>query len=124
MTRFIDVVDLLRLVDAGGVSRFIEDLASALHEDFVRWNDFEKTARLASHSHVGVIELMPVADKGSYAFKYVNGHPGNTALGLPTVMAFGVLADVKTGYPVLLSELTLTTALRTAATSLMAARRK
>ena len=122
MTRFIDVVDLLRLVDAGGVSRFIEDLASALQEDFLRWNDFEKTARLASHSHVGVIELMPVADKGSYAFKYVNGHPGNTALGLPTVMAFGVLADVKTGYPVLLSELTLTTALRTASTSLMAAR--
>jgi ornithine cyclodeaminase len=122
MTRFVDVVDLLRLVDASGVGRFIEELAAALHGDFVRWHDFEKTARVASHSHVGVIELMPVADKGSYAFKYVNGHPSNTALGLPTVMAFGVLADVMTGYPLLLSELTLTTALRTAATSAMAAR--
>ncbi len=122
MTRFIDVVDLLRLVDTNGVSCFIEELAAALHDDFVRWNDFEKTARVASHSQVGVIELMPVADKGSYAFKYVNGHPSNTALGLPTVMAFGVLADVMTGYPLLLSELTLTTALRTAATSAMAAR--
>jgi ornithine cyclodeaminase len=122
MTRFVDVVDLLRLADHRGVSGFIEDLAQALQEDFIRWHDFEKTARVASHSHVGVIELMPVADKGSYAFKYVNGHPSNTALGLPTVMAFGVLADVLTGYPVLLSELTLTTALRTAATSAMAAR--
>lgn len=37
-------------------------------------------------------------------------------------MAFGVLADVDTGWPLLLSELTLTTALRTAATSAMAAR--
>ncbi len=37
-------------------------------------------------------------------------------------MAFGVLAEVDTGYPVLLSELTLATALRTCATSLMAAR--
>ena len=57
-----------------------------------------------------------------YAFKYVNGHPSNTQRGLYTVMAFGVLAEVDTGYPVLLSELTLATALRTCATSLMAAR--
>jgi ornithine cyclodeaminase len=37
-------------------------------------------------------------------------------------MAFGVLADVQTGVPLLLSELTLTTAMRTAATSALAAR--
>ena len=37
-------------------------------------------------------------------------------------MAFGVLADVATGRPTLLSELTITTAMRTAATSVMAAR--
>jgi ornithine cyclodeaminase len=36
-------------------------------------------------------------------------------------MAFGVLADVATGLPLLVSELTLTTALRTAATSALAA---
>jgi ornithine cyclodeaminase len=43
-------------------------------------------------------------------------------MGLSTVMAFGVLADVATGMPQLISELTLTTALRTAATSAIAAR--
>ena len=37
-------------------------------------------------------------------------------------MAFGVLADVATGAPRLLSELTLTTAMRTAAMSALAAR--
>ncbi|NOR63597.1 MAG: ornithine cyclodeaminase, partial [Rhodobacteraceae bacterium] len=42
--------------------------------------------------------------------------------GLQTVTAFGVLADVATGYPILLSEMTLLTALRTAATSAMAAK--
>ena len=73
------------------------------------------------HSPVGVIELMPASDAEQYTFKYVNGHPGNTASGLLTVTAFGVLADVATGYPLLLSELTLTTALRTAATSVLAA---
>ena len=43
-------------------------------------------------------------------------------MGLQTVTAFGVLADVATGYPVLFSEMTLLTALRTAATSAIAAR--
>ena len=121
MTRFIDVHSLVRLVDETGVPQFLEALADALRDDFLRWREFDKKARVASHSHLGVIELMPVADDGAYAFKYVNGHPHNTAVGLPTVMAFGVLAEVDTGYPVLLSELTLTTALRTAATSAMAA---
>jgi len=68
-----------------------------------------------------VIELMPTSDGRLYSFKYVNGHPKNTAAGLLTVTAFGVLADVDTGYPLLLSELTITTALRTAATSALAA---
>ena len=122
MTRFVDVPALSRLIQAIGVVPFIGELADAIHADFVRWADFEMSARMASHSEIGVIELMPVSDANHYAFKYVNGHPGNTAKGLYTVMAFGVLAEVATGYPVLLSELTLATALRTSATSLMAAR--
>lgn len=61
-------------------------------------------------------------DGEAYAFKYVNGHPGNPAHGLQTVTAFGVLADVYTGYPTFISEMTVLTALRTAATSALAAR--
>ncbi len=122
MTRFVDVSTMSRLVQGIGVPRFIGELADTLQADFVRWLDFDKSARVASHSDIGVIELMPVSDAQNYAFKYVNGHPSNTRHGLYTVMAFGVLAEVNTGYPVLLSELTLATALRTCATSLMAAR--
>ena len=122
MTRFIDLPSMSRLVRSVGAARFIGELADALHEDFLRWPEFDKSARVASHSERGVIELMPVADARRHAFKYVNGHPSNTSRGLCTVMAFGALADVDTGYPLLLSELTLATALRTAATSLMAAR--
>lgn len=121
MTRFIDVHSLSRLVQELGVTTFIEELAATIKEDFQRWESFDKSARVASHSPVGVIELMPVSDPQHYAFKYVNGHPANTAKGMFTVMAFGVLADVETGYPLLLSELTLTTAFRTAATSVVAA---
>ena len=52
----------------------------------------------------------------------MNGHPGNTATGHQTVTAFGVLSSVATGYPLLISEMTVLTALRTAATSAMAAK--
>jgi len=111
-----------RLVQAIGVTQFIGQLASAIEADFIRWADFDKSARVANHSDIGVIELMPISNAERYAFKYVDGHPSNTAQGLYTVMAFGVLADVDTGFPVLLSELTVATAMRTCATSLMAAR--
>lgn len=120
-TLFLAVADVAAIVRQRGVAETIAGIARNIHEDFLRWPDFDKTARLASHSNSGVIELMPIADRASYSFKYVNGHPGNTALGLPTVMAFGVLADVATGAPRLISELTLTTALRTAAMSALAA---
>ncbi len=122
MTRFVDVPAMSRLVQDIGVSRFIGELADAIRQDFMRWPEFDKSARVANHSEIGVIELMPVSNAKRYAFKYVNGHPSNTARGLYTVMAFGVLAEVETGYPVLLSELTVATGLRTCATSLVAAR--
>jgi ornithine cyclodeaminase len=122
MTILLDTGDIARIVAAHGLPEVLRRLEATITADFRRWADFDKTARVASHSATGVIELMPVADAAHYAFKYVNGHPGNGRHGLPTVMAFGVLAEVATGRPLLLSELTLTTAMRTAATSVMAAR--
>jgi ornithine cyclodeaminase len=121
MVDYIGVSDIQRIVQTTGTGEFIERLAREIEADYRRWSEFEKSARLASHSPVGVIELMPTSDGRLYSFKYVNGHPKNTAAGLLTVTAFGVLADVDTGYPLLLSELTVTTALRTAATSALAA---
>ena len=122
MTRFIDVSTMSRLVHDVGLGRFIGELADTIQEDFLHWPEFNKSARISNHSENGVIELMPVSNAGRYAFKYVNGHPSNTRHGLYTVMGFGVLAEADTGYPLLLSELTVATALRTSATSLMAAR--
>ncbi len=58
----------------------------------------------------------------TYAFKYVNGDPSNPFRGYQTVTAFGVLADVHNGYPRFLAEMTVLTALRTAATSAMVAK--
>ncbi|MBS0342101.1 MAG: ornithine cyclodeaminase [Proteobacteria bacterium] len=122
MTQLADLPTLSRLIREVGLSNFIQGLADTIHADFLRWPQFQKQPRVVNHSPGGVIELMPTSDGRRYAFKYVNGHPGNPAHGLSTVVAFGVLADVETGYPLLLSEMTLATALRTAAVSLLAAR--
>lgn len=119
---FVSVENMMRLVNAVGVETFLVELAEVVEADFRRWPDFDKTPRLASHSIDGVIELMPTSDGVTYGFKYVNGHPKNMREGRQTVTAFGLLADVATGYPELLSEMTILTALRTAATSAVAAK--
>ncbi|MCF3641058.1 ornithine cyclodeaminase [Rhizobium sp. TRM95111] len=113
---------MMRLVHLIGIETMLAELADVIEADFRRWQLFDKTPRVASHSREGVIELMPTSDGDIYSFKYVNGHPKNMAQGLQTVTAFGLLAEVSTGYPVLLTEMTMLTALRTAATSAMAAR--
>lgn len=118
---FVSVDHMMRLVHQVGVEEMITRVARAIETDFKRWEAFDKTPRIPAHSPHGVIELMPTSDGEAYGFKYVNGHPKNTSEGLQTVTAFGLLADVYTGYPVLLSEMTVLTALRTAAMSALAA---
>ncbi len=119
---FVSVDQMMRLVHRIGLPEMLSGIAAYIEEDFRRWELFDKTPRVASHSAEGVIELMPTSDGEVYGFKYVNGHPKNTHDGLQTVTAFGLLADVQTGYPVMLSEMTLLTALRTAATSALVAK--
>jgi ornithine cyclodeaminase len=123
VTRFVGVRDMVRWVSARGPEAVIAGMIEHLEADFARWESFDKSPRVASHTPYGVIELMPTSDYDRYAFKYVNGHPSNPARGFQTVTAFGLLADVHNGYPILLAEMTLLTALRTAATSAMVARR-
>lgn len=114
---FVSVDHMMQLIHRIGIRDMLRGLADYIEADFKRWELFDKTPRIASHSAEGVIELMPTSDGEVYGFKYVNGHPKNTKDGLQTVTAFGLLADVGTGYPVLLSEMTMLTAMRTAAMS-------
>ena len=117
---FVSVDHMMRIVWDIGVERMMAELAAYIEEDFRRWEMFDKTPRIAAHSAEGVIELMPTSDGATYGFKYVTGHPKNTREGRQTVTAFGVLSDVGSGYPMLISEMTILTALRTAATSALA----
>ncbi|WP_050607291.1 ornithine cyclodeaminase [Clostridium niameyense] len=121
-TMYIDLPTMAQYLKSVGAEKVMERLVPYLEEDYKRWEDFDKTPRTAHHTDIGVLELMPIGDSKTYSFKYVNGHPQNPKHNFLTVMGIGLLADVSTGFPLLLGELTLTTALRTAANSVMAAK--
>ncbi len=120
MQRILTVNDVCLLIKKVGISEFIKRLMDELRKDFSRWHEFNKIPRLATHYHFGVQELMPIGDDQYYAFKYVNGHPKNPLDQKLTVVAVGMLTEVKTGYPLLVSEMTLLTAFRTAAVCALA----
>lgn len=122
LVSYVDVSTMASWIANEGVESLVNRMIDTIEDNFRRWPEFDKTARIASHSPEGVIELMPASDGVTYGFKYVNGHPSNPARSFQTVTAFGVLADVHNGYPTFISEMTLLTALRTAATSAMAAK--
>ena len=114
---FVSVENMVRLVNSIGPNTFIKELSQEIESDFKRWSEFDKIPRVANHCEHGVIELMPTADGAHYGCKYVNGHPKNTKEGFQTVTAFGFYSSKDNGCPLLLTEMTLLTALRTAAMS-------
>lgn len=118
--KLITVQDLAQIVNKHGFDNFLLDLIKYLKADFVRWSEFDKSPRYAAHVPGGVLELMPTADKQYFSYKCVNGHPANPFEGKQTVVATGQLNEIKYGYPILLSEMTTLTGLRTAATAVMA----
>jgi ornithine cyclodeaminase len=122
MTQFLDVPNMARWIQRDGAENILRMMTTYVEDDFARWESFDKIPRVASHTPFGVLELMPTSDNVTYSFKYVNGHPLNPSRGFQTVTAFGMLADVDNGYPVFVSEMTLLTALRTAATSALTGR--
>ena len=120
MIRILTVEDVAALIAKHSLDQVLLDLIQMLKADFSRWNEFNKIPRPAFHVPGGVIELMPIADNEYFGYKYVNGHPQNPESGKQTVVATGQLSKVKDGYPLLMTEMTVLTALRTAATSALA----
>lgn len=119
--KILSVDSLTKLLQYHGLDNFMMDLMEALKRDFNRWQSFTKMPRPAMHVPGGVLELMPICDNERYySFKYVNCHPKNPLIGKQTVVATGQLSRIDTGYPLMFSEMTMLTALRTAVTSALA----
>ncbi|WP_458700676.1 ornithine cyclodeaminase [Sulfurospirillum sp. 1307] len=117
----LEIEDIKSLISKIGYKEFYKRLIETLKEDYSNWEKFDKCPRVANHVDGGVIELMPVSDDKLYTFKYVNGHPKNPLQNKFTVMATGQLSLTETGEPLMFSEMTLLTAFRTAANSVLAA---
>ena len=111
---------MAHLIGVHGLETTIKDIIDRLRIDFANWQRFEHIPRPAFHVPDGVLELMPVLDDEYFICKTVNGHPKNPAMGKQTVVATGQLNTVADGYPVLICEMTLVTAMRTAAVSALA----
>lgn len=118
--KIITLSDIEKLIKQHTFTNFMRDLMTYIKEDFKNWHDFDKSSRHVIHVDGGVAELMPVANKKYYTYKYVNGHPKNTKVDKFTIVATGQLSRVDDGYPIMYSEMTLLTAFRTAATSAIA----
>ncbi len=58
-TVYLSVPEMLRLVQRKGLSACIAGVADRIVREFLRWNEFDKSARVACPSDVGVIELTP-----------------------------------------------------------------
>lgn len=120
--KILTVGDVQKLIHKISLTCLFQRVMEAMELDFSRWHDFSLSPRHAIHYTHGVIELMPCSDNRLYSFKYVNGHPENPDKGRMSIIALGQLSEVSSGYPLMISEMTLLTALRTAVTSVLAAK--
>jgi len=120
--RLLDIPSIQAIISTIGLAEFYRRLINQLELDFSNWHDFYKSPRHAIHYDHGVIELMPCSDDEFYSFKYVNGHPDNTKNGHLSVVAMGMLGSVQSGYPLMICEMTVLTAIRTAAVAAMGAK--
>ncbi len=118
--KILTISDVSQIIKKHSLNQIFLDLITYLESDFKRWSLFKKDPRYAVYGDKGVVELMPTADDMLFSYKYVNGHPENTQIGKQTVIALGQLSDMATGYPLLFSEMTILTAIRTATTAALA----
>lgn len=108
------------LIEKVTLSRFYQLLIQYIEEDFREWVDFQKRPRVSQHHQNGILELMPILNSKFYANKYVCTYPNNRDC--YTVLGQGLWVDAQTGMPLMATEMTLLTALRTGAVSALASR--
>lgn len=70
----------------------------------------------------GDFRAMPAALQGAVGIKWVNVHPQNPSLGLPSIMAILIYNDPATGYPLAVMDATEITNYRTGATAAIASK--
>lgn len=116
-TLFLSRSEVLPLLD-------MREVIAAVEEVFRVWGRGE--AKMPSKSYLmlekGDFRAMPAYIPGAAGMKWVNVHPQNPSLGLPTVMAVLIYSDPETGYPLAVMDAAEITAYRTGAAAAVASR--
>lgn len=109
-----DVAGLLDMKEViGGVEQSFRDYAAG---------KTQMPSKVYIRLDKGDFRAMPGAVPGAVGVKWVNVHPLNRNLGLPTVMGLIIYSDPDTGYPLAVMDGSELTAYRTAATSATASK--
>ena len=102
----------------------MSDVMAVVEQAFKDW--VLGKARMPAKAYLaldqGDFRAMPGALPHAVGIKWVNAHPQNPALGLPTVMAIIIYNDPATGYPLAVMDATEITAYRTGATAALASK--
>ncbi len=102
----------------------MSDVMKAVERAFREWALGE--GKMPAKSYLvldqGDFRAMPAALPGAVGMKWVNVHPQNPSLGLPTVMGILIYNDPTTGYPLAVMDATELTAYRTGATAAIASK--
>ena len=100
------------------------EVITAVEQAFRDWTEGRGSMPAKAYLPVdkGDFRAMPAALPGAAGVKWVNVHPHNPSLGLPTVMATMIYNNPKTGYPLAIMDATDITAYRTGAAAAIAAK--
>lgn len=61
-TELITPRDIVKIVHKKGMKACLEGVANYILADYLRWDEFDKSRRVAKYVENGVMELMPIAD--------------------------------------------------------------
>jgi len=122
-TLLLEESDIIHLIKKTHLDNFLNQLRDELESGFRDFaqNKIQVPARAEFFFPKGTMESMPAKDENYFGCKIVNTHLQNPfTYNLPTIIACGVLVDGETGFPLLLTESTILTALRTGTASAIA----
>ncbi len=114
------------LLDRNAVKTLIDmaDVISVVEEAFKMCG--EGRGKMPAKTYLslerGDFRAMPAALPGCAGVKWVNVHPQNRSLGLPSIMAILIYSDPQTGYPLAIMDATEITAYRTGAAAAVASK--
>jgi alanine dehydrogenase len=116
-TLLLDRSAVRTLIKTSDVINVVEDAFRMYGEG--KGNMPAKTYLSVEH---GDFRAMPAALPGCAGMKWVNVHPHNPSLGLPSIMSILIYNDPRTGYPLAIMDATEITAYRTGAAAAIASR--